>query len=265
MGKHTLFKGKRIHYTLHGKGRAIVLIHGFLESVEIWKLFARKLSSNYAVVCIDLPGHGRSESVGPVHTMELMADIVNHVLKENSISSCLVTGHSMGGYVALAFTERYHRKVKGICLFHSHAGSDTPETRQNRERTIKLVEKNKKNFIQAFIPDLFDHRNLAKYQDEIRQLRLSASATSKEAIIAALEGMKVRMDRTHILANTHVPVQFIIGKNDSRIPMQMIMPQTVLPRHSEALILDGIGHMGFIEAGRETYLSLHGFAKKVLS
>jgi pimeloyl-ACP methyl ester carboxylesterase len=197
--------------------------------------------------------------------MEMMADVVNQVLKETGINSCLVTGHSMGGYVALAFAERYHRKVKGITLFHSHASADSVEAQQNRERSIRLIEKNKKSFIQNFIPDLFDPQNISLYQEEIKRLKLSASGTPKESIVAALEGMKIRMDRTHVLSNTRVPVQFIIGKSDSRIPLQLIIPQTLLPQHSEVILLDRVGHMGFIEASRETYMALSAFANKVLS
>jgi pimeloyl-ACP methyl ester carboxylesterase len=265
MGKFLLFKDKKIHYTLQGKGRVVVLLHGFMESMEIWKNLARKLSSEFTVVCIDLPGHGRSDSLQPVHSMELMADAVNAVLKELGATSCLMAGHSMGGYVTLAFAERHPRKIKGFSLFHSHAAADTPEAQQNRDRTIKVIEKDKKGFIQSFIPDLFDPQNVSRYKQEIHLLTLSAASMPEEAIIAVLEGMKVRIDRIHVLANTSVPVQFIIGKNDSRIPMQVIMPQTVLPGQAEITIVDNVGHMGFIEASKETYLAISCFARKVFS
>jgi pimeloyl-ACP methyl ester carboxylesterase len=263
MSGSVAFKEKKIHYTLSGKGKTIVLLHGFLESSAIWRHFTRRFSSEFSVLCIDLPGHGRSEVIRDVQSMDLMAEAVNQVLKEMNITSCLMAGHSMGGYVTLAFAEKYPKKLTGFTLFHSHAAADTAEARQNRERTIKIVEQDRQGFIRNFIPDLFDPQNVQGYQAEIAKLQKLAAGTTKEGIIAALEGMKTRPDRRHVLSSAPMPVQFIIGKNDTRIPMQMIMPQTVLPPHSEILLLDGVGHMGFIEAGEVTLLALKHFANRV--
>jgi pimeloyl-ACP methyl ester carboxylesterase len=264
MSKHILFKGKKIHYSIQGRGKAVVLLHGFTEELTIWKYFTRKLSPEFTVMSVDLPGHGRSESFGKVHTMELMADAVHAAMKEAGISNAHMVGHSMGGYITLAFAEKYPRQLRGFTLFHSHAAGDSPEAQANRSRTIQLVEKDKIGFIHSFIPGLFDPKNIDRYRDEISRLRAAAVSLSKEAVIAALEGMKTRPDRTHVLAHTKLPVQFIIGKNDSRIPMELVLPQTVLPAHAEVLILDQVGHMGFIEAREETFKALYHFAKKVL-
>jgi pimeloyl-ACP methyl ester carboxylesterase len=264
VSNYILFNGKKIHYSLQGSGKTIVLLHGFLESGPVWKHFMRKLSSEFNVLAIDLPGHGRSETIQPVHSMDLQAEVVNAVLKELSISTCMIAGHSMGGYVTLAFAEKYSKKLKGFTLFHSHAAADSAEARQNRDRTIRLVEQDRQGFIRNFIPDLFDPQNVPAFREEIEQLREMAGGTPKEGILAALEGMKIRPDRRHVLAAAAMPVQFIVGRNDTRVPMQVIMPQTVLPRHSEVIILDRVGHMGFLEAREDTFQALRHFALKVL-
>jgi pimeloyl-ACP methyl ester carboxylesterase len=196
--------------------------------------------------------------------MDLMAETVNHVLKELDVDACLIVGHSMGGYVALAFAEKYQRKVKGIVLFHSQAGADSAEARTNRERTVKLVEKDRKGFIRDFIPGLFDLANVKLYREEIEFLKMLSLQMPKEAIIAAIEGMKIRPDRTHVLLHSKFPILFIIGKNDSRIPMEVVLPQTTLPAHSEMLLLDNVGHIGFIEASTVTFETVKGFAERVL-
>jgi pimeloyl-ACP methyl ester carboxylesterase len=264
MSKHILFQGQQVHFSVQGQGRVVVLLHGFMESLAIWKHFTRKLSSELQVIGIDLPGHGRSDNIHSTHSMELMAQVVNEVLKALKVSSCHMVGHSMGGYVALAYAEKYPRKLKGLTLFHSQAAADTPEAQENRNRTVQIIKKDKKGFIKSFIPGLFDVQNIPLFKDEISHLGALASSMSKEAIVAALEGMKIRSDRTYILAQSKVPVQFIIGKNDSRIPMEVIMPQTVLPPHAEVIILDHVGHMGFLEAREETFKALRCFALKVL-
>jgi len=258
------FKGKKIYCHVSGKGPVIVLLHGFLESGEIWKNFARRLSDSFQVITIDLPGHGNSEQTGPVQSMDDMAEAVRRVLKTLEIKSCLVVGHSMGGYVALAFAEKYPRLLKGFVLFHSHAAADTPETRINRDRTINLVQKDHHGFIKNFIPDLFAIENVAQFRAEIEFLKELAEKTLKEGIIASLEGMKNRPDRQHVLLHSKVPVLIILGKNDKRIPLEVIIPQTLLPEHSEIILLDHVGHMGFIEASGKTFAALKGFAERVM-
>ena len=109
------FQKKNIFYTDEGTGKVVVLLHGFTESQKIWKNFAKKLSAKYRVITIDLPGHGKSESPGAVHSMELMANVVFAVLKKLKAGKCMMIGHSMGGYVTLAFAEKYPKKLKGFC------------------------------------------------------------------------------------------------------------------------------------------------------
>jgi pimeloyl-ACP methyl ester carboxylesterase len=257
------FKGRKVYCQVSGNGPCIVLLHGFLESGEIWKNFTRRLAGFFRVVTIDLPGHGASECLSPVNSMDDMAEAVRHVLKTLHVTSCLMAGHSMGGYVALAYADKYPRSLKGLVLFHSQAAADNETTMANRDRTIALVKKDHHGFIKQFIPDLFDPSNTRKFGREIEKLRALADETPKTGIIAALEGMKLRPDRQHALMDSKFPVLFIIGKNDKRIPMEVIIPQTLLPEHSEILILDHVGHMGFIEASVKTFAAIKGFAEKV--
>ncbi len=264
MTKHfTEFRGKRLFFQTAGNGPAIVLLHGFLESSAIWKNYLRRLSESFTVLAIDLPGHGQSEVISEVHSMDLMADALYHVMQVTGIRTGILTGHSMGGYIALAFAGKHPRQTRGIVLFHSHAGADSPEARLNRDRTIAIVKNDHQGFIRNFIPGLFDPQNIRAFSREIARLQALSVQTSREGIIAALEGMKTRPDRQHVLAQSKVPVLFIIGKNDSRIPMEVILPQAVLPDHSEVLLLDHVGHMGFIEAPGKTFAAIKGFAERV--
>ncbi len=253
-----------LHCHISGKGPAIVFLHGFLESGEVWKSFCRRLSESFQTIAIDLPGHGRSENPGRINSIDEMAEAVHHSLKELDIKSCLMVGHSMGGYVTLACAEKYPRMLKGIVLFHSQATADSPEAKTARERTIALVEKDRHGFIKSYIPDLFDPPNVKKLNREIESLKNIAENTSKAGIIAALEAMKNRPDRQYVLVQSKVPVLFIIGKKDKRIPMEVIVPQTLLPEHSEMLLLDHVGHMGFIEAPAKTFAAVKGFAERML-
>ncbi|MFC1732126.1 alpha/beta fold hydrolase [candidate division KSB1 bacterium] len=258
-----LFRNKNIHYRVEGKGDCIVLLHGFLESLHIWDYFITELCKTFQVICIDLPGHGKSECIEEVHTMKLMANVVLSVLNFLNVNQSVMIGHSMGGYVTLQFAEQYPEKLKGFGLFHSHAAADSEEAKKNRERTIDIIQKDHLGFISNFIPDLFAAENVQKYKGAIEILKKSAFQTPKEGIIAALKGMKERSSKINLLKNTSSPVLFIIGKEDKRIPIESIQEQIALPAHSETLILDKIGHMGYIEAQSVTLLTLKFFLNKI--
>ena len=97
--KYIKFKEGRIAYTSSGKGRAIVLLHGFLGSASIWEQTKNALSKQFKVICIDLPGHGESDCFGYMHSMELMAQSVKAVMDKLRFKKYVLVGHSMGGYV----------------------------------------------------------------------------------------------------------------------------------------------------------------------
>lgn len=247
-----LYQGQKICFQSEGRGPVLVLLHGFLESMDIWQSFSEKLSEKYRVILIDLPGHGQSQMLADVHSMELMADAVNAILDHLDIEHCVMIGHSMGGYVALSFAEKYMNKLTGMGIFHSHALADTTEAKINRGRAIQVVKENHKDFISSFIPDLFTPENREKLSKEIARLQEISRQISKESVIAALEGMRHRTDKLKLLANTTIPVLFIIGKQDPRTPMDKMMQQISLPKHAEVLILDGVAHMGYLEAFDKT-------------
>ena len=264
MEKQIQLHGKIINFKSVGKGKTIILLHGFLESIKIWEEFSAKLSKDFNVVMIDLPGHGKTENFSEIHTMEFMADTVKAVIDYLKISKCVMIGHSMGGYATLAFAEKYPEYLKGFGLFHSQAEADSPKTKVNRDRTITIVKKDCSGFIRNFIPDLFAPDNIEIYKNEIDILKLNAVQTSKEGIIAALKGMKERTDKLEFLKATKLPALFIVGKKDKRIPGDKVLHQAALPYHSEILILGNVGHMGYIEAKEETLKAVECFVEKCL-
>jgi pimeloyl-ACP methyl ester carboxylesterase len=260
--KFIRIKNKKIFYADSGKGKTIVLLHGFTETSKIWDSFRDQLSVSFRVIVIDLAGHGKSECLEEVHSMELQADVVHEVLKQRKVKKCLMVGHSMGGYVTLAFASKYPDMLKGICLFHSHPFPDSAEDRKNRDRTINVVEQNKFGFIASFIPSLFPEGSRRKFGKEIKMLVKQGTEIPKEGIIAALEGMKIRKNQSALLKSTRVPVLFILGLKDPKAPLDRLWKMVSLPQFSECLILRNVGHMGYIEAPDETLKMIQGFARK---
>ena len=260
------YKDTFIRYSDDGYGEPVVLLHGYLESLEIWEGFAEELSSDYRVICVDLPGHGRSGVYSQIDSMAIMADAVKNVLDTLGIGRAVIIGHSMGGYAALAFEDFYPEITIGVGLFHSHALPDPEEKKVNRDREIELVKAGKKSqFISVNIPNAFASANHEKFADSIEWAKQIALSTPDEGIILALEGMKVRPDRTDVLKSSTDPVLIIAGRNDNYIPFEVYEQHFNLARDTEVLILENSGHMGFVE---EKELALEGvrkFLKRVYS
>jgi pimeloyl-ACP methyl ester carboxylesterase len=262
MSEFISFHETPIHYRATGTGPWVVLLHGFLESVEIWDGFANQLEKDFSVLMVDLPGHGRSGVVDEVHSMVLMAESVLAVVDHLKIDSFSVCGHSMGGYVGLKLAEMCPGKVKSVALFHSHAAPDDETTKENRRRTINIVKLNRTNFIHQFIPDLFAEENRERLAHEIEILTNRAASTSVKSVVAAIQGMKEREGSLDFLMSTEIPLLFVIGKNDSRMPYNKLMAQAMLPAHAEIMLLDKIGHMGFLEAPEKTLTVVKDFFKR---
>lgn len=253
--------GAKVRYADVGKGRVVVLLHGFLESLEVWfgNGFAQALAKKYRVIAIDLPGHGKSECIGYVHRMERMAAVVKGVMDELKLRRYTVVGHSMGGYVALAFAEKYPAHVCGLCLFHSTSYADTEAKKIERERAIRLVKKSPTKYTNALIANLFALANVRYFKNEITWLKRMAAKTKKQGIVACLEGMKIRKNRENILRYAEFPVMIIAGTRDNVIPFEMSEKQVGLASDSRFLALEKTGHMGFIEAKEISLKKLKAF------
>ena len=190
------YKGVDIFYSDYGKGDTIVLLHGFLENSTMWKDLIPKISKSNRVISIDLLGHGDSGCIGYVHTMEMMAEAVATVLNNLKLDKVTLIGHSMGGYVALAFIEMYPKKVNGLCLMNSTTVADTIERQINRDRAIAAVKQNHKSFISMSVSNLFAPDNRERFDKDIEKVKHEALKMPLQGIIAALEGMKIRKERS---------------------------------------------------------------------
>lgn len=259
MEKEYQLNGKNVHYKISGRGETLVLLHGYLESLEMWSEHQEFLSNKYQVISIDLPGHGLTDNFGDIHTMSFMAEVVYEILQDEKVEKCVMVGHSMGGYTTLAFAEKYPQILKGLGLFHSHASADTDVAKRNRERTIEIIKQDKGHFINEFIPSLFAPDNVEKFADQIEIQMKMANAMPKESVIAAMAGMKERSSTVDILMDSKVPVLFIAGKHDSRIPLEKTLAQAALPTISQILILGDAGHMSWAEEEQKTIAELDGF------
>jgi pimeloyl-ACP methyl ester carboxylesterase len=262
MLKSSQFKKAKISYTDKGKGRTVVLLHGYLGSKEIWNNTIENLSKSYRIIAIDLPGHGESECLGYVHSMELLAQCVKQVLDSLRLKKYVLIGHSMGGYAALAFAELFPDSLKGLALINSTAMADSPEKKMDRKRAIKLVKSDKRVYTKNTIKNLFANRNLKYLKDEITFATKIALNTGKQGAVAALEGMKDRPNRDIILGLVDYPVLMVISELDNILPYSSLLEQADTLRNKHICFLEYDGHMSFLENPRIVHKAIRKFLRK---
>jgi pimeloyl-ACP methyl ester carboxylesterase len=239
------YKNIQIQYTSQGLGSVFVLLHGFLESSTMWNNITPILAKKHRVISIDLLGHGLSENLSYVHTMEEQAEMVKTVLDKLRLRRYTLIGHSMGGYIALAFANKYAKNIKHLVLMNSTALPDSTVRLANRDRAIKMIKKNKETFIKMAIPNLFSEESRSLYSAEINTLKEEANQITIQGITAAIEGMKVRKNYSILLKQSNFLITFIAGKKDTVLNYIDLVEQT------KDTLVDFIslenGHMSHIE------------------
>lgn len=262
MEKFTLLDDIAVHYSdVDRGGKVLVFLHGYMEAADIWEEFTGQLGkSGYRIIALDLPGHGISEVVGETHSMEFLADIVARLLDKLEIPFATLIGHSMGGYVALAFAEKYPEKLEGLVLFHSTPDADNEEKSENRKREIAIVQSGRKEALARTLPDQrYAPENRRRMEEEIEAAILQVMLTEDEGIVALLNGMAERKDQNEMLRQLNVPQLFIFGRHDALIPEEKA--ESVIAKNPQAKIawLEHSGHMGFIEEPKESLKLIQEF------
>ena len=262
-----------IHYEFrdHPKGNhgTLVLLHGFLEDSRMWRGLTPYLEHLGSVLMIDLPGHGETSSFGYEHTMDFMAGCVRAVLDELGLTKCVLLGHSMGGYAALAFAELYPNYLTGLGLFFSTPEADSPERLDMRLRAAELVKKNKNAFIRAAIPQLFDRDTRSSFKEEISSQIQESLTLSTQGILASIMGMRSRPDRISVIL--HPPSQLtpsriavFAGKKDTVIPFQRVQDWWSIESVGYRYLSDH-GHMGHISDSKKCGMAIAEWWKTLLT
>jgi pimeloyl-ACP methyl ester carboxylesterase len=262
--------GNKVVYHISGEGETIMFIHGFGEDDEVWENQVEFLKDKFRIIIPDLPGSGES-GVTANMSMEGMADIIKRILdtefseaqSSGKFMGVCMIGHSMGGYITLAFAEKYPGYLRAYGLFHSTAFADTEEKKATRRKGIDFInEHGAFEFLKTTTPNLFSPFTHAEKPELIDKQIKRLNNFSAGALVSYYEAMIQRPDRTHILSNSTIPVLFIAGKSDNAIPLSDCLKQCWLPALSCIHILGYSGHMGMLEEPGKTNLILEHFFNK---
>ncbi|MDT0558579.1 alpha/beta hydrolase [Ichthyenterobacterium sp. W332] len=238
-------KGIKIFYEDEGKGPVVLLLHGFLETSAMWKEIKSEIIKTNRVVTVDLLGHGKTESLSYVHSMDDMADAVFTVINHLNITKFNAIGHSMGGYVALAMAEKQPSYFEGLCLMNSSFEADTDDRKQIRRRAIAMAKVNYKSLITLSFANLFAPESTVNFKKAYDDALVIALQTSVQGYIAAQEGMLLRPNRFKTFKTIKGKKSIIIGKKDTIIDNDLI--KFLIEKTDIEMLELAQGHMSHIE------------------
>jgi pimeloyl-ACP methyl ester carboxylesterase len=249
----------QLSYTVYGKGTPVVLLHGYGEDSQIWENQITFLSAHCFLIVPDLPGSGKStitskgwEQWLPNMSIELLAQSVNELLIAENLTSCILLGHSMGGYISLAFAQLFPSKLIGLGLVHSTAYADSDEKKIVRQKSIQFLEENGGyTFFKASMPNLFGKKFKATHPAVIEELIEQSKAFETSVLVAYTRAMMQRTNKTAVLASALFPVLFVAGPEDIAAPLTDIQAQATVAIKSYLEVIEGVGHMGMLEAPQE--------------
>jgi pimeloyl-ACP methyl ester carboxylesterase len=248
-----------LYFHQRGQGIPVILLHGFPFQQSIWNSFAEKLSKNFNVFTVDLPGFGKSSMLNLPVTIDQVGQQIIAWIEENRLHNCVLVGHSLGGYVALSVAFQKPGLLSSLVLFHSTAYPDSAEKKMSRNKVLEFVDKNGvEAFTSNFISPLFvdqQHVSIPK----IKAIAMEASAT---AVKGYTQAMRDRPERVEVLKTFNKPVLIIGGEKDAGISVDSIHEQASVCSSCETHILKHVAHMGMFENEMESLAILRAFILK---
>ncbi|MBP7399189.1 MAG: alpha/beta hydrolase [Chitinophagales bacterium] len=246
----------KFYYSLNGEGKCLILIHGYGAAGYIWNSIIPLIDKQWCVLIPELPGSGISD-VQPNASIEDFADMLHAILKKESISQCVVIGHSMGGYIAMEFAKKYASMMLGVGLLHSHVFADDAEKKAGRNKSAEfIIQHGAEVYLKDFTPKLFSKNSDQQFIDTHLQM---ISATPEKGLTTHLKAMANREDTSEVLRNVNVPVFFGIGEDDAIMPKEVLLKQTSIAAVSQVELFNKSGHMSMIEQPSELAEAMNNF------
>lgn len=265
INKQFNYESSNLFYRKSGTGPFVLLLHGFGEDSTVFESINDELKQHATLLIPDLPGSGKSELLKTsLFTIDSLAHAMKAMLDREQVSSCIILGHSMGGYIALAMAELFPRLLKGMGLIHSTAYADSYERTQKREQAIAFIQsKGVDAFLRLSLPGLFAQKFRENHPEVIQALITSGQSFSADALIGYYHAMIQRPDRTHVLKNLTYPVVLVIGNHDELIPAQDLLFQATLLRQPIVHRITAAGHMSMLETPGELMAILRNYIREV--
>jgi len=244
---HIIYCDAKLSYYTYGNGKPLLLMHGFAEDNSIWKHQIDHLSKKYFVIAPDLFGVGNSEYLDKENTtIKNYAEAIKEIIKAEKIDRFIMIGHSMGGYITLAYLHLYPEDLEGIGLVHSTIFADDENKKLVRQKAIEFIKSHGgASFLKTSIPGLYF--DVSKFESDIHSQIEISTGINDEALIQYYQSMLNRQDATKWVQATDVPLLMIVGKHDKAIPFNQSLKQFHLSHLTYLKVLQSSAHMGMIE------------------
>lgn len=256
-----IYKDTSIFYQLEGKGEIVLLIHGFLENLSMWDAISAKLSKDFNVLRVDLPGFGKSAYNAAAGKMSFYSDCIDSLLVNLGVDRVRIIGHSMGGYIALDFAQTYSHKVLQLCLYHSTARPDSADKKKDRDRAIRALLNKPETYLKTAIPFLFPSELAASCTSAIQQMIYEAEQYNPQAIVLALEAMKARASQIQMFKKLDCKKVYIAGKLDPLLNCNSLKNEAK-DCGAQFVLLENAGHMSHWEAPDMALEAIYSCLKK---
>jgi len=243
--------GIQLAYERHGSGKPLVLLHGYPLDHTIWNKVVPLLEDDFDLILPDLRGFGESEVVESQYTIADMAADVAALLHELGIEHTYIAGHSMGGYVALAFIRNFPAKVLGLGMISSQALGDSPERTQDRYAQAEEIMRSGIEPVAENMPS-----KLTPEEEVQAFVRALIAAQRPAGLAGALKAMGERFDSTLFIPSYTFPVVLVHGDADQLIPIERSKEVKAAIQHARMTELSGVGHMPMMESPQETARAL---------
>lgn len=248
MRKVARVRAIEVAYEDEGRGRPVVLLHGFPFNRSMWRGQVGALREEYRVITPDLRGLGETGAGVVAATMEEMAEDLAALLVELNVGRAVVGGLSMGGYVALAFLRAHPERVGALLLADTRPQADTDDGRRTREETARrALAEGMEPIADAMLPKLLAPATRERRPDVVARVREMILSTKPEGAAAALRGMAVRRDQTDLLEAVNVPTLIVVGSEDAITPPSDAEAMHAKIRGSRLLKIEGAGHVSNVE------------------
>lgn len=236
----------------------VIFLHGFGEDATVWTDFLKLLPKEHTYFCPDYA------SIINIESIDGYADWLKEFTEEKGIKKSVIIGHSMGGYIALAYAENFSNEVLGLGLFHSSAYADNEERKEIRLKTARVIDQQgTAKFIKGFYPNMFTEDFKEKNIDFIEKQIERYSYFPKEALMNAQIAMRSRADKTSVLKNADYPIMILAGEKDTFVPKTAALEQIALLKNNQSTILDGVAHAGMFENPTKSAEVVTAFLSKI--